>query len=259
MISLGVEIARRTWMTLENSQILSTIPQTDARGVVMKVQPPSGIVLELEQVEAPSKVYPATTAFVTLLVSLLGGIVGLQSSTDVPLAVSSLDSGSTARTIPDSLGSPHRSPAEGISAYTRYVVDDVFLKAQTREYRNVGERWRVTERCLAYIERCLLGLNFDSFLKTSGSASQAGPQGTMQQLLVDPGFDLLTRLLGGGNLLDAIFDLASVELETLDDTSAASPTFVTCVLQALRILQRLFTLQAPFLEVVIPALVYVVI
>jgi nuclear pore complex protein Nup205 len=253
MVSLGVEIARRTWMTLENSQILSTIPQTDGRGVVMKVQPTSGIVLELEQVEAPSRVYPATTAFVTLLVSLLGGSVGLQSTTDVSLALSSMESASTARTIPDNLGSPHRSPAEGISAYTRYVVDEVFLKAQMREYRNVGERWRVTERCLAYIERCLLGLNFDAFLKTPTS-SQVGPQGTMQQLLVDPGFDLLMRLLGGGNLLDAIFDLASVELETLDDTSAASTTFVTCVLQALRILQRLFTLQAPFLEVVIPAL-----
>ena len=253
MVSLGVEIARRTWMTLENSQILSTIPQTDGRGVIMKVQPASGIVLELEQVEVPSRVYPATTAFVTLLVSLLGGSVGLQSTSDVSLAVSSMESASTARTIPDNLGSPHRSPAEGISAYTRYVVDEVFLKAQMREYRNVGERWRVTERCLAYIERCLLGLNFDAFLKTSAS-SQAGPQGTMQQLLVDPGFDLLTRSLGGGNLLDAIFDLASVELETLDDTSAASTTFVTCVLQALRILQRLFTLQAPFLEVVIPAL-----
>lgn len=253
MHSLGAEIARRTWMTLENSQILPTIPQTDARGVIMKHQPSGGIALELEQVEAPSRVYPATTAFVTLLVNLLGGNIGLQSTTDASLAVSSLETAPTARTIPDNLGSPHRSPAEGISAYSRYVVDDVFLKAQSREYRNAGERWRVTERCLAYIERCLFGLNFDSFLKAP-STSQAGPRHSMQQLLIAPGFDLLTRLLSGGSLLDAVFDLASVELETLGDISAASDTFVTCVLQALRILQRLFMLQAPFLEVVIPAL-----
>jgi nuclear pore complex protein Nup205 len=258
MASVAAEIGKRTWMTLESSQILPTIPVRDVRGNILKPQPPGGIVQELEQVESPSKVYPTTTAFVNLLVTLLGGPpAGLSSSSDPGAAADSLEyaSAANARPIPDNLGAPHRSPAEGVQAYTKYVVEDVFLQAQTREYRNPGERWRLVERCLSYFERCLLSLSFDRFLSGSTPNDPNNPTSSpVYQLLLDPGFDVLVRILGGTKILEELFNLASVELEVLDNTEAATDTFVLCVLKSLRIIQRVFTLQAPFLEVVLPTL-----
>lgn len=254
MLALSTEVAKRTWLTLESSQILPTIPQRDARGVIVKPSiAQGGIITELEQVEGPSRVYPATTAFINLLISLVGGTAGLGSVTSAATPVA--DTASQAlRTIPDNLGAPHRSPAYGVEAYTRFVVEDVFLKAGSREYRNGGERWRVVERCLAYVERCLTNLKFDNFINSAGSYDATNPASSpAYQLLIDPGFDLLVRLLSGSPLLDEIFKLVSIDVETLESEGAPS-TLVQAVLRALRVLERAFTLQSAYLEVVLPTL-----
>ena len=253
MAALSVEVAKRTWITLEASQILPTIPQRDARGMIVKASSMSGgIITELEQVEAVSKVYPATTAFITLLTSLLGG------DADATPAMQEMfegDVSATVRMVPENLGAPHRSPASGIDAYTRFVIEDVLLKVASREYRSPAEKWRITEKCLAYLERCLIGLTFDAFLKSPNGEllDTSNPAfSTVQLLLINPGFTVVTGLLSGSRLLEEILGLASVELEVLDDPP--SPAFVQCVLRALRIILRVLGLQAPFLEVVLPAM-----
>ena len=257
MAALALEVAKRTWMTLEGSQILPTFPKQDSRGVLVKVAAlQEGILTELEQVETPSKVYPTTSAFVTLLVALLGGSRN-PSIYDEPAHAADEESSIAIRTIPENLGAPHRSPSSGIEAYTKFVVEDVLLKLGMREYRNSGERWRLAEKCLAYVERCLAGLDFQAFLTGTEDATRETvnlASSPIHALLTAPGFDILTRLLSGSKLLEEIFSLASVDLEILDNVSASSAAFVHSVLRALRIMLLVFRLQAPFIEVVMPVL-----
>lgn len=251
MAALGTEISKRTWIILEGSQILPTIPQRDTRGVISRGQanPTGGIGLELEQVETPSKVYPATTAFVNLLVALLGTSSGVAGATDAASGLASLEASSSVRAIPDNLGSPHRDPSYGIDAYTRFVVDDVLLKCDSREYKSPEEHWRVTERCLAYIEASLATINFSPLITMDGNAS---PASAVQRIVIHPGFDVLVRLLSGSRLLDKVFKLASVELDELDNEDITGPVALMCLVRTLRIILRVFAVQTAFIEVVIP-------
>lgn len=264
MVAMSHEIAKRAWYILEGSQFLPTIAQRDARGIVVRPEAMrEGIVRDLEELEANFKVYSATTAFVNLLISMLGGTsdletisLGTTGGSGSSNIGSDVDSVAAISTIPSNLGAPYRSPSEGINAYTRFVIDEVLLRAGSRGYRVPNERWRVTERCLAYIERCLASLSFDRFIELAASGGRIESAG-VQQLLAHPGFDILIRILGGSALLAELLNLASTDVEVLDDEVNCSNARLQSVLRTLRIFARIFTLQPPFIEVVLPSLLWV--
>lgn len=73
-------------------------------------------------------------------------------------------------------------------------------------------------------------------------------------MTLHPGFDILTRILSGGPLLTTILTIVTAGLDTIADNVAGTPLFATCMLRSLRVIRRTLQIQAPFLEVFLPAL-----
>jgi len=264
--SFGVDVARKTWAALEQSQILPTWAVSEGRdarggagfagsrsiGALMRGPEPltleGGIFTELEEVEAPNKIYPESTAFVQLLNTLIHtpvtGGEPIRRGTD-------LDT----NTIPDGLGAPNRPP--GVDPYLKFVVDDVLLKAGQREYADPRERWKVTDVCLAFVEKCLVSFDLGPFLAwaaSGGRTSAGGAASPLQQLVAHPGFDILARLLGGTALLETVLTIVTAGYDSIRNNLAGTPLFTSCMLRCLRILRRTLDIQAPFLEVALPSL-----
>ncbi|GAA5922074.1 uncharacterized protein JCM15063_003177 [Sporobolomyces koalae] len=265
--SFGVEVARRTWAALEQSQILPTWTVSDPRvlgtssgfGMSMRVPEPSaidgGIMTELEEVEAPNKVYPESTAFVSLLNTLVHAPRSspLASSLSPSLATalqrgSDLDS----NTIPDTLGAPNRAP--GVEPYIKFVIDDVLLKTGQREYQDPRERWKITDKCLEFVEKTLASFDLGPFLAWAAAGGRNTDGAQLAQVTLHPGFDTLTRILSGSPLLITILTIVTAGLDSVANNVAGTPLFASCMLRCLRIIRRTFQIQAPFLEVFLPAL-----
>ncbi|GAA5994814.1 Nup192p [Rhodotorula paludigena] len=254
----GVEVARKTWAALEQSQILPTwAPAPDARGgagfaarssAILR-GPESlegGIFTELEAVEAPNKVYPESTAFVQLLNTLIH-----IPSTDEPLSRRAVQL--ETNTIPDNLGAPNRAP--GVDPYVHFVIDDVLLKAGQREYADPRERWKVTDVCLAFVEKCLASFDLGPFLAWAANGGRASAAGSpLQHLVQHPGFDILSRILGGTALLETVLTIVTAGYDSIRNNLAGTPLFTSCMLRCLRIIRRTLDIQAPFLEIALPAL-----
>ena len=79
----------------------------------------SGMLVELDEVEASNETFPLTRSFVNLLDIL----------TDVP--------------VPKALGAGHRTP--GFEPYLDFLIDSVFLKFNTRAYKNPTEKVSVID------------------------------------------------------------------------------------------------------------------
>ncbi|BGP04990.1 hypothetical protein JCM10049v2_000792 [Rhodotorula toruloides] len=263
--SFGVEIARKTWAALEQSQILPTWASAEGRdargGAGFASRSPSkplmrgpepltlegGILTELEEVEAPNKVFPESTAFVKLLCTLIHTPSTLEPiRRGVELDI---------HTVPDNLGAPNRAP--GVDPYVKFVVEDVLLKAGEREYADPKERWRVTDVCLAFVERCLASFDLGPFLAwvaNGGRSTAAGGLSPLQHLAQHPGFDILSRILGSTPLLETILTIVTAGYDSIRNNLAGTPLFTRCMLRCLRIIRRTLDIQAPFLEVALPAL-----
>ncbi|GAA5862929.1 hypothetical protein JCM1840_002329 [Sporobolomyces johnsonii] len=285
--AFGVEVARRTWAALEQSQILPTWAVAEGRdarggagfvggmslggsvagrGGALNLRGPEpltlegGIFTELEEVEAPNKVYPESTAFVSLLKALIHApsTSSLASSLS-PSVGTALQKGADldSQTIPDNLGAPNRPP--GVDPYIKFVIDDVLLKTGQREYADPKERWKVTDVCLAFVEKCLASFDLGPFLAWAAGGGQTrgtstGPNSPLAHLVLHPGFDILSRILSGSALLETVLTIIIAGYDSIRNNLAGTPLFTRCMLHCLRIVRRTLDLQAPFLEVVLPAL-----
>ncbi|XP_046735126.1 nuclear pore complex protein Nup205 [Diprion similis] len=109
------ESSSTIWQSLEAAQILSTIPTTSS-------YQPRGIQTELEEIESRNEEFPLTRAMLELLDVL----------TDFP--------------IPRLLGVGLRNP--GFDPYLHFIINSVFLRFNTRSYKNPGEKWDVSNACL---------------------------------------------------------------------------------------------------------------
>lgn len=91
--------------------------------------------VELDEVESSNETFPLTRAFVSLLDTL----------TNVP--------------VPKALGAGHRSP--GFEPYLTFIIDSVFLRFNTRAYKNHSEKVILFGRCVVLI-CCCLKLSFST-------------------------------------------------------------------------------------------------
>ncbi|QRV99339.1 structural constituent of nuclear pore protein [Ceratobasidium sp. AG-Ba] len=126
-----LDIIKMMWNALERYEVLPVKPETSSAAAAWRKS--RGVPAELEEIEAPARQYPATTAFIRLLNALV----------------------KSPETLPDNLGSGHRIP--GTAPYVRFVLDDVLLKAELREYADPQDRWHMTEACLCFVESSLDG------------------------------------------------------------------------------------------------------
>ncbi|CCO34017.1 Nuclear pore complex protein Nup205 AltName: Full=205 kDa nucleoporin [Rhizoctonia solani AG-1 IB] len=166
---LGGEVARLMWINLERYEVLPVRSAITTSGGWKKSR---GVPAELEEIEAPARTYPATLSFIHLLNAL------------VPFP-------------PDNLGSGHRVP--GIGPYVRFVVEDVLLKIDSREYADPAERWRITDAALEFVQKSLEGFDL-SALAIGGQVSADA----VQKLIQHPGFGVLLRVLVDSGTRDVL-------------------------------------------------------
>lgn len=222
--SAGAEAARKTWMLLEQSQILPTLSQS-ASGRIE-----GGIVTELEAVEVPAEVYPATSAFIELLVNLV------QKPADDP-------SGPLV-SIPEHLGAPARRP--GIDPYLGFAVDTVLLPLFSRRFNSQKQKWALVDSCLRFLENCLSTLEVDLFSFSANPASLAA-------LVARPGFEVMLRLMASTPLFPALLGVVSPTLDELESEQTV-PQFRQAVLSALRVVEKLIALEGGFVDLILPSL-----
>lgn len=260
---ISPDIARKCWLTLEHSQILSTsMPEYQSSfglgsvtqsGYASGQLARTGILAELEEVEAANRVYPSSTAFITLLVALI----------HPPVHRSPVKKGEELelQSIPENLGSLSRSP--GIDPYVRFVIDEVFRKVGSRDFLFQEERYKVFEVCLAFIERCLTSYEVGSFLATA-SLPDSDPANKKQahhraifSTVTHPGFDILLRILNNTELTRQLFETLLNGPRFVENNPQKSDTTCRCVLRTLRIVKRVTELQAAFLDHVLPHILQV--
>ncbi|GIY52226.1 nuclear pore complex protein Nup205 [Caerostris darwini] len=145
------EVALNIWQGLEMAQIIPTVKS-------LSVYHPSGILMELEEVETRMEEYPVTRAMLNLLDSLLN------------------------HPYPSNLGSGSRQP--GIEPYLQFVRDSVLLRCNSRSYKAEGEKWKIMALCFKVLENVLKNSNFQS--PNAASKSNVG-MSILSQMLQDSG------------------------------------------------------------------------
>ncbi|KAK9760360.1 hypothetical protein K7432_015693 [Basidiobolus ranarum] len=284
--SNGPQIARQTWITLEQSQLLQTVRNTSSQsgsqfptveggqftnvrnlgqsgfGASSGVRKEGeGIRAELEEIESAKETYPETQAFLHLLNTLIY-TPGKNSAYRSGFGIIS-------PTIPDNLGSGYRAP--GINPYINFVLDHILLKAHNRSYIHPEEKWAVIEASLKLVEKCLITFDIKSILiesvvpgpngeDLSKSISTVKSNSTSQtqaafSLATHPGFEIIARILCGSKLLEEICRILAFGVDAVNQNTFKTPAFRLCVLHSLRILLRVMQIQDIFLGVLVPIIV----
>ncbi|KAF9410788.1 hypothetical protein BGZ94_001527 [Podila epigama] len=255
---LGGDHASLVWDYLEQAKVLPKsygIAPEQALAVDKSVVPhrqeheqvDSGIGFDIQEIETANETYPETIAFTRLLSSLI----------QVPLIPEELLSGGSP-TIPTLLGSSYRPP--GVIPYTRFVLDVIFVKALQRPYRVANEKWAVVEACLSYMERCILSFDIGSYilgnnLKSAQDRTSIEAQ-TNQALKASlhPGFEVLTRLFSGGDVLREMFKVLGTGVTVLNKDDQTTPHLKTSILRCFKILTKAMQLQDIFFEYIVQVL-----
>ncbi|KAG9109699.1 hypothetical protein FRC07_008263, partial [Ceratobasidium sp. 392] len=212
---VATHIVKSIWVHLERYEVLPVKANTGAGW-----QKSRGVPAELEDIEAPGRQYPATTAFLHLLNSLVR----------------------TPETVPDNLGSGHRVPGTG--PYVRFILDDVLLKAKQREYTDPTDRWRMTEACLCFIELSLNSYDVAGNLVDWGStnpAVRAEQAAIVQRMVQYPGFGVLLRVLADERVWDIMLGIVSSRLAGME--TGIDPPFEQCLVRTMRIISRVLKIQ----------------
>ncbi|KAF9943250.1 hypothetical protein BGZ67_003013 [Mortierella alpina] len=207
----------------------------------------SGIGFDIEEIEAANETYPETIAFARLLSSLV----------QVPLNPEELLSGGSP-TIPSGLGSNYRQP--GVIPYVRFVLNVIFVKAFNRSYRVASEKWKVLDACLNFMERCLLSFDIGSFIlgdslrKEQDSTAVDAQRNSAVRASLHPAFEILIRLLSGGDVLRTIFQVVGTGVDVLNKDEQSIPHLKSSITRCFRILTKTMQLQDVFMEYIVQVL-----
>ncbi|KEP47882.1 structural constituent of nuclear pore protein [Rhizoctonia solani 123E] len=209
---LGGEVAKLMWVSLERYEVLPVRSTTTTTAGGWKKS--RGVPAELDEIEGPARTYPATLSFLHLLNAL------------VPFP-------------PDNLGSGHRVPGTG--PYVKFVLDDVLVKVDAREYLDPSERWKMVDAALAFVQASLDGFDMGVLVGKSGGTHEA------QKLVQHPGFGVLLRVLVDPTMRDVLFGILSISDTHLDSY------YISSLVRTLRILSRTLDIQQAFIDLLVPA------
>ncbi|EIN05826.1 hypothetical protein PUNSTDRAFT_137309 [Punctularia strigosozonata HHB-11173 SS5] len=238
-----LEICRAVWLLMERLEVINVRKDSGA-GVL--TAPVKGVEVELEEVEAVYKLYPATLPFLKLLATLI------HTPKRLPLKerLGTADSG-LINSVPDQLGAPYRLPGAG--PFTAFVIDEVFAKIGTREFQQPSDRWRMNDLCLCYVERCLGSYELETLVSAADNGTLL--METLIPFLTHPGYDVMKRLLTQTPLQSTILGYVVEGVEGFDKGIAEiEPDFASTIVRVLRIVHRVLEIQDIFLDVIIPLL-----
>lgn len=212
-LSRSANTAATLWHNLEASQILTTVPSTSS-------YQPRGIQTELEEVESRNEEFPLTRALLHLLDVL----------TDVP--------------VPRLLGVGARTP--GFDPYLNFVINSVFLRFNTRSYKNPDEKWVVAKSCLRLMAKFLSQYEprAEDFVGSrielqSGGTAQVNPH---------PGYHIMVHLNTKSELLRLVLFLVDEGCHLLDTYSLfpGKESLEDSMLSCLDLLDRALAHQQKF-------------
>ena len=234
----GIEICKAVWTLMERLEVINV------RGASSLLPSVKGVEVELEEVEASHKLYPATIPFLKLLSTLIHTPKRAQGKDRV-------NDVQPTNTTPESLGQPYRLP--GIGPFISFVTDNVFSNIPNREYLRPSDRWQTNDLCLCFIERCLASYDLESLLSSEDGLQLRGE--LIGPLLVHPGYDVMTRLLTNSPLQASVLSYLVEGLEGFDKELAdEEPYFRSTIIRVLRIVLRVLEIQDMFIDVLIPLL-----
>ncbi|KAI1319098.1 hypothetical protein EDD11_004987 [Mortierella claussenii] len=261
--AVGSDTANLIWEYLEQARILpksyiAPLPEQSAlagdKAPVTATSPRPeqenlelGIGHDIEEIESANETFPETISFARLLSSLV----------QVPLNPEELLSGGSP-SIPSQLGSNHRQP--GVIPYVRFVLDMIFVKALNRSYRIANEKWKVVDACLAFMERCLLSFDIGSFIigdslkKEQDLTTIEAQRNNALRASRHPAFEILTRLLSGGDVLRVLFRIIGTGVDTLNRDDLTTPYLKSSVARCFKIVTKAMQLQDVFMEYIVQIL-----
>ncbi|KAG9311041.1 hypothetical protein JVU11DRAFT_8939 [Chiua virens] len=242
----GVDVCKTVWTLMERVEVINVRAPVSGRmiGGGAVLPPVKGVEVELDEVEAVYKLYPATIPFLNLLSALLHTPKRLTPR-------SLLADAEPLNTIPESLGQPYRLP--GIGPYVGFVVDNVFAGLPRREYARHSERWRMNDLCLKFVERALAGWEIEGLVRWSEDGSLR--RETVVPLLIHPGYEVLSRLLTNSPLQSTILSYIVDGIEGFErGLPSEEPYFLLTIIRVLRIIHRVLEIQDVFLDVLVPLL-----
>ncbi|KAL5524938.1 hypothetical protein ACEPAF_8807 [Sanghuangporus sanghuang] len=230
----GVDICKNVWGQMERLEIINV------RGGGFG---PKGVEIELEEVESVYRVYPATTAFLELLGTLIHTLkrVPLKSRVTEPEPIN---------TIPENLGAPYRAP--GIGPFINFVVECVLARLPRREFMNIADSWRMADLALCFLERCLASYDLESLPSLAHEFAVKGPE-VLVPFVHHPGFEVLCRILSETQLRTTLLTYVVEGVEEIPRQSVKS-RFTNVILRALRITERVLEIQDLFLDHFVPAI-----
>ncbi|KAF7373366.1 hypothetical protein MSAN_00546200 [Mycena sanguinolenta] len=239
----GVEICKAVWTLMERLEVIN-VRVGSSGGFSVNMPPVKGVEMELDEIEALHRMYPATIPFLRLLSTLI------HTPKRIALKDRVVDSG-IINTIPESLGQPYRLP--GIGPFISFVIDNVFANIPNREYLQPSDRWQTNDLCLCFIERALASFDLESLVRTSDDSQLKTD--SVVALLIHPGYEMVKRLLTNSPLQSSILTyvvegLAGFEKGLADE----EPYFGSTIIRVLRIILRLLEIQDIFLDVLVPLL-----
>ena len=235
----GVDLCKSVWSLMERLEIIN-VKSSGATGVQMS----KGVEIELEEVEAAHRLYPATIPFLKLLATLI------HTQKRIPLK-DQLSEAESINTIPETLGQNYRLP--GINPFISFVVTNVFSKIPSREYAKPSDRWQTNDLCLCFIERCLASYSLESLVSPVEELRYKGD--ALIPLLVHPGYEIMKRVLSSTPLQTTLLTYIVDGIEGLDKGLAEEEYyFQTTMIRVLRIILRVLEIQDIFLDLLVPSL-----
>ena len=220
-LSKTADVALQVWNGIEASSFISK--DTDSSNV--STWSKCGFLMELESIESKNEEYPMTIALLQLVDVLTNNSYVMDSeespaySTNPPVQISSTSS---------------------LSKIYSLVVDEIFLRINSRAYKNPIEKWEITKLCLKIMYKLLkdfepskANLALD-FTKTNTA-----------------GFQLVSCLLQPSELLRILLltlNEACITIEKFIDDIAGKSDIEESSLNILQILRRTMILQPDVLK-----------
>nr|CAD7442555.1 unnamed protein product [Timema bartmani] len=177
---------------------------------------------ELEEIESRNEEFPLTRALLHLMDVL----------TNLP--------------VPRLLGAGSRNP--GFDPYLQFIMNSVFLRFNTRTYKNPGEKWEVANGCLKLLVKFVSQYepHFEDFVGKQVELQGGG----LTQVNPPSGFHLMVALNSKSELIRLVLYIIHEGCQLLDSYSPfpAKEMLESCTLLCLQLIQKALNLQQRFLS-----------